>query len=126
MATHQDGSSHLGLQSLSAERSGRHICCTPSIPSHNAFAGLYFSDAALNIGKELVGFACKRKRQYVRGELFNLSGQLEDEDFELKRHPDSARPNVDPIEEQQLLEEESPEAASHMPNTRSHHVKTTL
>jgi hypothetical protein len=83
----------------------------PSMPGRNTFAELYFSDALLDIVRELVG----RKDSHTGDdalvmELFNLLvSPTGKRDFELCWHRDDVRPDLDPQEEQRQLDEKSPE-----------------
>ena len=83
----------------------------PSMPGRIAFAEIYFSDAVLDIVKELVGV-----RNVTDGddtlvmELFNLLvSPTGKRDFELCWHRDDIRPDVSPEEEQRQLAEKTPE-----------------
>jgi hypothetical protein len=82
----------------------------PSMPGRNAFAELYFSDALLDIVKELVGQKDTDNGDDVLVmELFNLLvSPTGKRDFELCWHRDDVRPDLDPEEEQRQLDEKSP------------------
>ena len=82
----------------------------PSMPGRNAFAELYFSDAVLDIVKELVGQKdAHDSDDALVMELFNLLvSPTGKRDFELCWHRDDVRPDLDPQEEQRQLDEKSP------------------
>ena len=75
------------------------------------FAELYFSDAILDVVKELVGLKNDEKADdKLVMELFNLLVSPADkQDFELCWHRDDVRPDVSSDEEARLLKEKSPE-----------------
>lgn len=78
----------------------------PDMPVRDLFAEVYFSDAVLDVVKDLLGGV--RDDELVM-ELFNLlvspSGER---DFELCWHRDDIRPDLSPEEEAQQLEDKSP------------------
>jgi hypothetical protein len=82
----------------------------PSMPGRNAFAELYFSDALLDIVRELVGQKdSDTGKDALVMELFNLLvSPTGKRDFELCWHRDDIRPDLDPQEEQRQLDEKSP------------------
>jgi hypothetical protein len=82
----------------------------PSMPARNAFAELYFSDALLDIVKELVGQKDgDDSDDALVMELFNLLvSPTGKRDFELCWHRDDIRPDLEPEEEQRQLDEKSP------------------
>lgn len=78
----------------------------PSMPGRDAFAEVYFSDALLDIVKELVGQ--KDGDDVLVMELFNLLvSPTGKRDFELCWHRDDVRPDLEPEEEQRQLDEKS-------------------
>ncbi len=83
----------------------------PSMPGRDAFAEIYFSDAVLDIVKELVGLKhATNGDEMLVMELFNmLVSPTGKRDFELCWHRDDVRPDVSSEEEQRQLAEKSPE-----------------
>ena len=82
----------------------------PLMPGRDTFAKIYFSDAILDIVKELVGLeGTQNDDEMLVMELFNLlvspSGK---KDFELCWHRDDVRPDVGPDEELRQLNEKAP------------------
>jgi hypothetical protein len=77
----------------------------------DTFAELYFSDAVLDVVKELVGLKDDEKgSDKLVMELFNLLvSPAENQDFELRWHRDDVKPDVSPEEEERQLKEKSPE-----------------
>jgi len=83
----------------------------PDMPARDTFAELYFSDAILDVVKQLVGLEADEKGDgKLVMELFNLlvspSGGR---DFELCWHRDDIRPDISPEDEAKQLAEKSPE-----------------
>jgi len=83
----------------------------PDMPARDTFAELYFSDAVLDVVKQLVGLEADEKGDdKLVMELFNLlvspSGGR---DFELCWHRDDIRPDISPEDEAKQLAEKSPE-----------------
>lgn len=78
----------------------------PDLPGRDLFAEVYFSDAVLDVVKELLGGVSDDELVL---ELFNLlvspSGG---KDFELCWHRDDVKPDLPPEEEARQLEEKSP------------------
>jgi hypothetical protein len=78
----------------------------PEMPVRDLFAEIYFSDAVLDVVKQLLGGVSDDE---LVMELFNLlvspSGG---KDFELCWHRDDVKPDVEPEEEARQLEEKSP------------------
>jgi hypothetical protein len=83
----------------------------PSMPGRNVFIELYFSNALLDIIKELVGQTDTPDGDgMLVMELFNLLvSPTGKRDFELCWHRDDVRPDLDPEEEQRQLNEKSPD-----------------
>lgn len=82
----------------------------PDMSVRDTFAELYFSDAILNVVKELVGLKHDEKADdKLVMELFNLLVSPSDKrDFELCWHRDDIRPDVSREEEERILKEKSP------------------
>jgi Phytanoyl-CoA dioxygenase (PhyH) len=85
----------------------------PDMTVRDTFAELYFSDAVLDVVKELVGLKNDEKADdKLVMELFNLLvSPAEKQDFELCWHRDDVRPDVTPEEEDRQLKEKSPGGA---------------
>ena len=83
----------------------------PDMSVRDTFAELYFSDAVLDVVKELVGLKNDEKADgKLVMELFNLLvSPANNQDFELCWHRDDIRPDVSPEEEEKQLREKSPE-----------------
>ena len=82
----------------------------PDMNVRDTFAELYFSDAILDVVKELVGLKNDEKADdKLVMELFNLLvSPSENRDFELAWHRDDIKPETNPEEEQRILQEKSP------------------
>ena len=83
----------------------------PDMMPRDTFAELYFSDALLDVVKELMGLKDNESADdRLVMELFNLLvSPAENQDFELCWHRDDIRPDVTAEEEARLLKEKSPE-----------------
>lgn len=84
----------------------------PDMKDRDVFAEVYFSDAVLDVVKELVGLSPTSAHDdddRLVMELFNLLvSPAQNQDFELCWHRDDVRPDVDAAEERRLLAEKSP------------------